>query len=351
MSKARQIACGAVLAAVLFTLLTAVALAATKTATPPSHSALAAGRWSFAFALIGLVVLLPAALALIGVVLWAVTLGEVPISTGGLGSVLKGAVIGADNRVSTSKVVAVTWTYAVASALLSLVIAKWWGHDEGYNAQQAIGLQAEYALLVGGPLGAAILAKGIVTQQQQAGDSGKRAGSPEASQLVSGDNGETDFGDLQYVIFNAVALTFFFGQFFHRPTDGLPNIPDVLLGLTSVSAVGYVSKKAIKSLAPTITKVEPPSGSPGDTVTIWGTGLFDVDNPLTTKPKVTFRSTKAHSHSVSAEVGTPGSEADGLYLPVVVPPHGVHSGTHKVAVRTVEGRFAQWAKNFTVKSR
>jgi hypothetical protein len=312
-----------------------------------SPEALEAGRWAFAIAIAGLVLLLPLLLWLLGLLLFVVTLGEVRPSGSGLGSLLRGVLIGADNRVSTSKVVAVTWTYAVASALLSIVIAKWLGHDQGYQAQQS-GLQAQYALLVGGPLGAAILAKGIVSSQQ-GGDTGTRAADEaHVSQLVSDDHGNTDLGDLQYVLFNAVALTFFFGEFIHLPTAGLPKIPDVLLGLTSVSAVGYVSKKTLTSLAPAITKIVPPHAKPGDTVTIWGTGLFDVDRQDDgPKPKVTFRSVVPHAHSVVAQVGDMDSEADGLYMAVTVPA-GLESGKHKVSVKTLEGRFTQWAKRFTV---
>jgi hypothetical protein len=37
------------------------------------------------------------------------------------------------------------------------------------------------------------------------------------------------------------------------PQLGLPTLPDVLLGLTSVSAVGYVGKKTLTPRVPTIT--------------------------------------------------------------------------------------------------
>jgi hypothetical protein len=208
---------------------------------------------------------------------------------GGLGAPvvfgwIRGAVIGVDKRVSTSKTVAVVWTYAVASALLSIVIAKWWGHPHAYNLQVKVGLQAGYALLIGGPLGAAIVAKGVVSSQVAKGQSKPAAtDGAKVSDLVNDDSGGTDLGDLQYVLFNAVALTFFFGELWGSPQLGLPTIPDVLLGLTSVSAVGYVTKKALPSQARAITRVEPSQVTLGvwqagkAQLRVLGTGLLNAD--------------------------------------------------------------------------
>ena len=106
-------------------------------------------------------------------------------------------------------------------------------------------------------MGAAILAKGIITAQLDAGTTSKPpADAATPTQLVTDDQDETDLGDLQYVLFNLVALLFFYGEFLRVPQDALPDIPDVLLGLTSVAAVGYVSKKALSS-PPAITAVLP----------------------------------------------------------------------------------------------
>ena len=43
----------------------------------------------------------------------------------------KSLVIGQDNRFSTSKTTALLWTYTVAVALGSFVVAKWLGHPGG----------------------------------------------------------------------------------------------------------------------------------------------------------------------------------------------------------------------------
>ena len=248
------------------------------------HEAKEAGRWSLLIASVGLLFVLPFLLWFLEVV--------VRLCTGNLAGLgapvvigwIRGAVIGADKRVSTSKTVAVVWTYAVASALLAIVIAKWWGHPHAYHAQVKVGLQAQYALLIGGPLGAAILAKGIVTSQVSEGQSKQDSTTgAKASDLVSNDEGNTDLGDLQYVLFNTVALVFFFGETLGSPQLGLPTIPDVLLGLTSVSAVGYVGKKALPSVARAITKVDPAKvelrtwRTGAVRLTIFGSGLLNAD--------------------------------------------------------------------------
>jgi hypothetical protein len=78
-----------------------------------------------------------------------------------------------DNWVSTSKTVPLVWTYTVAAALLSFLIARWMGHPGAYGKLANHGLNAEYALLIGGLLGAAILAKGIVSAQISSGATAK----------------------------------------------------------------------------------------------------------------------------------------------------------------------------------
>ena len=65
------------------------------------------------------------------------------------------------------------------------------------------------------------------------------------SQVFSADDGTTDIGDFQYVVFNLVTAAYFVAHFIREPASGLPVIPDTLLGLTSVSAALYVAKKAV----------------------------------------------------------------------------------------------------------
>jgi phospholipase C len=159
-------------------------------------------------------------------------------------------VIGKDHRISTSKTIAAVWTVVVAAALIGLVYANLLNHPQALDATDAGGVIGQYAVLFGGPLGAAILAKQIVTNQVTQNPGIKsRAEKPAVKDLIANDAGDTDLGDFQYVLFNLVALFYVISTLLHTPLNGLPHIPDVLLGLTSVSAVGYVGKKAVTPVA------------------------------------------------------------------------------------------------------
>ncbi|MDQ6606296.1 MAG: hypothetical protein M3Z06_07085 [Actinomycetota bacterium] len=170
----------------------------------------------------------------------------------------KAMVIGRDNRLSTSKTVAGLWTVVVAGGLVGFVYAQLLGHPQALDNTNHSGVVGQYALLFGGPLGAAIAAKGIVSRQVTNDPSAKSpAPRPKLQDLVADDAGNTDLGDFQYVLFNAVALFFVIGNLLVHSSGGLPRIPDVLLGLTSVSAVGFVSKKALVPPAGPTRKVLP----------------------------------------------------------------------------------------------
>lgn len=211
-----------------------------------------AARWGY---LIGLGIVV--AILLIGIV---------------AGARVRMLVVGQDGRVSTSKTIAASWTGVVAAALLGAVYANILNHPEALKAMGASGIVGQYAVLFGGPLGAAILSKQIAIGQ--AAKNPRTAGSPSLKDLIAGDAGDTDLGDFQYVLFNLVALIYVISTLVHSPTNGLPHIPGVLLGLTSVSAVGYVGKKVLiptSSLAATMT---PKHGAVDTDVTIKVTGVL-----------------------------------------------------------------------------
>jgi len=155
--------------------------------------------------------------------------------------------VGTDNRISTSKTIAAVWTFVVGAALFAVVYADILDHPAALEATNAGGRVGQYAVLFGGPIGAAILSKQIVGNQVSSSQNAKTtAASPALGDLIANDEGEADLGDLQYVIFNFVALVFvLLTMLVHEPLGGLPHIPDVLLGLTSVSAAGYVGKKLL----------------------------------------------------------------------------------------------------------
>lgn len=242
-----------------------------------ADAAARAGRWALAIALGFLVIGIPIIGTVIGWVTSTLRRTGRPVEPWSGRSLL----IGQDNRASTSKTTAVIWTFSVAAALLSFLIAEWLGYPHALTILKTQGLNAQYALLLGGPLGAAIAAKGIVSAQVAKGAVAKPVATtaPTPGQLVQNDAGRADLGDVQYMLFNLVALIFFYGELLRVPQLGMPTIPDVLLGLTSVSAVGFVSKKALYGPAG-ITDVTPKSAHVGDPVTITTAGLIQAPDDL-----------------------------------------------------------------------
>jgi hypothetical protein len=229
--------------------------------------------------------------------------------------------VGVDKRLSTSKTIAAVWTYLVASALLGFVVAKFAGYPLALEKMVHSGLAGQYGLLIGGPLGAAIAAKGIVSSQVSKKASAKTSssGSPTPTQLVQNDVGETDLGDFQYVLFNIVAMVFFVGSIIQSPAHGFPRIPDILLGLTSVAAAGYVTKKALPPTAPTA-KLAPSEGAAGTAVTITGTNLLTAELPRDTQVAVLFG-------NISVEVQEADRRADGFDQMTVKAPAGLAAGS------------------------
>ena len=310
------------------------ALAANAVAGQPSgHEAAEAGRWAFAIAAGFLIVGLPVLFWIARGLFWG-------IAGRGKGTPApkllwgKTLVIGQDNRFSTSKTTALLWTYTVAVALGSFVIAKWLGHPGGLAKLEHQGLDAKYALLIGGPLGAAILAKGIVTSQLESGASAKPpADSATPAQLVQNDEGGADLGDLQYLLFNTVALLFFYGEFMGRPQGGLPTIPDVLVGLTSVAAAGYVGKKALKSPG-TITEVTPSQAPVGEQVTLVTSGIVQSSDDLSLVT-VMFGSASARPVGGLAVTAT-----QGVLFKVEVP--AAAAGKVGIIVSVPNGKSAGW---------
>jgi hypothetical protein len=185
-----------------------------------------------------------------------------------LGAIL----VGKDHRTSTSKTVAFAWTLALAFGLMSLLVAVWLGDHDPWDAQIDRGLQEEYLLLLGGPFAAAILAKQVAVSQNEA-KTDAPVGEANASQLVNDDQGETDLGDFQYVLFNLIALAFFLGDFIGDLAGGFPALPAILTGLALTSTGGYGAKKLIAQAAPTLTSVLPNAAPAGAEIQVFGTNL------------------------------------------------------------------------------
>jgi hypothetical protein len=196
--------------------------------------------------------------------------GTRPQKRSWLGAILAGK----DNRTSTSKTVVFAWTFAIAFGLLSLLIADWLGDRGPWDAQVDRGIQEEYLLLLGGPFAAAILAKvAAINQTETKPDAPVGAAKPE--QLVNDDEGNTDLGDFQYVLFNLIGLAFFFGAFIGDLAEGFPVLPAILTGLVLTSTGGYAAKKLIAQATPAITSVVPAAAPAGAAdVKVFGTQLI-----------------------------------------------------------------------------
>jgi hypothetical protein len=300
---------------------------------PSVEEAQEAGRWALAIALAFLVVGVPLVAWIVRWIWWSVAGkgdgGEEPKLWWG-----RSLVVGQDNRASTSKTAALVWTYTLAAALLSFLIARWLGHPGGLDQLNAQGLNAQYAVLIGGPLGAAILAKSIVSSQVDSGSAAKPAAeSASPAQLVQGDSGEADLGDLQYLLFNVVALVFFYGELLRAPQAGLPTIPDVLVGLTSVAAVGFVAKKTLAGPA-AISEVRPLEAAVGAHVEIFTAGLIKSEDDLPALA-VSFGRTPADPAGLDLTTTT----TQGVLIDAVVPPSA--AGKVDLEVSVPSGKLAK----------
>ncbi len=174
---------------------------------------------------------------------------------------LTGMLIGQDGRFSTSYFQAWVWTVVVVWAFLFFVLlAAIGGPALDLGGDSLISVNPDYLLLLGGPYAALLIAMQIDQSKVAAGELQKvTASETTVTDLYSTDSGRTDLVDTQYLLFNAVALVFFFGAMIadHR---ALPDIPDQLIVLTSGAALGYVAGKAIKRNAPVITSIVPAGG-------------------------------------------------------------------------------------------
>jgi hypothetical protein len=181
-------------------------------------------------------------------------------------------VLGQDGRVSTSKTQFALWTLGLAYAFLVIIL-----HVGTFSSGT---LHPEYLLLLGFPAGAAGAASLLTSSKVQAGTITKtKAAAPTTSpagilgDIVSNDAGQTSLPDLQYFLFNLVALAAFFVAFSHDPSQ-LPQLPDALVGLTSASASAYLLGKSGASDAVAITTVVPGRCKVGDVLRIFGSNLL-----------------------------------------------------------------------------
>lgn len=182
---------------------------------------------------------------------------------------VKSLVMGADGRASTSKLQAVLWTAAVLYVFVFMLV---WGRStdcpatstsrpciEAVRGRAAFDsfirtdLQAEYYVLLGFPIAAALAAKALTSGKIANGTLTSEA-PPEGkgvvqgvSEVVGNDHGEADLLDAQYFAFTLLTLAFFAFEFFTTPANGLPNLPPTLVALSGFSVAAYTTKKALQT--------------------------------------------------------------------------------------------------------
>jgi hypothetical protein len=217
---------------------------------------------------------------------------------------LKAAIMGADGRASTSKTEVVIWTVAVIAGLVDLLLLTR-SVSGGTLFTDAVtkNWRPEYLVLLGLPAAAATVAKASVSasnngqgpvstetaaqfadakheatvaspapvtatitahltdapaalallaapQRVYARDpveGGVRGFAKGLAELLTSDNGEVAWADLQYVAFTIIAMVSFAAQLLGDPKNGLPPVPAALLTLMGVSATTYAANKTLET--------------------------------------------------------------------------------------------------------
>lgn len=187
--------------------------------------------------------------------------------------------VGLDGRTSVSRIAPALWTLALVVVMCRNANLVSWSGDK--LAATLKDHWEAYLILLGGPWATAVLAKATVNYKVTNGTLQKSSSDgPEVLDAIRDDGGQTSLVDAQYLLFNIVALTFFVAAYIAQGPD-LPEIPALLLALTSGAAAVYVGNKAAEQNRPTLTGLVPASVRPGDELTISGQNFI----PPGTTPK------------------------------------------------------------------
>ncbi|WP_405618066.1 hypothetical protein [Streptomyces sp. NBC_00076] len=190
-------------------------------------------------------------------------------------------VIGEDNRLSTSRAVAVGWVLFVAYAVLVLVgrLAAASDHTEretlisglelsrGAGVVTVLAVVCAIAVLVRRVVGLRVLGQRLQKV---------RADRPRAADLLTDDAGRGAFADIQYVVISTVALLFAAVRLARRP-DQLPDLPWGLAVVVLVSAGTYLAGKYAEGGRPVILSV------------VRAREAGDLDGPIRTGDDVEIR--------------------------------------------------------------
>jgi hypothetical protein len=181
------------------------------------------------------------------------------------------------------------------------------------------------------------------------------------TQAFSDDGGQTDLIDTQYLLFGAIALVVFIVMFLRDFASGLPELPDILVALSSVGATAYIANKwTAEDAKPHIDRVMPDKAKPGETIVIYGTNLLSVSQggkrlPPNGAVQVFFGSEAEVSLNLtSSEAKRSPSGSDYMRLKVPTPEAGDQNadGDQEVdlALRNAIGVFADNTVPFTILS-
>jgi len=223
--------------------------------------------------------------------------------------------------------------YALLSFFIADELGLRFGSDEDGFGNLAF--HEQYLLLLGGPFAAAVAAKGLTSQRAEDGTTLKStAETPDqqdisqgAREIISDDSGRTSLPDFQYFMFNLVALTIFLVSFIPHLQEGLPELPNFLVALTSLSALTYLGTKAVTRQTPTIAAIVPGKARRSETVEVSGTHF--TNGPNAPAPTVTIDGIPATA-TLKKRQRIPGDEV----VLVVTVPDAASVGTGKaLAVR------------------
>jgi hypothetical protein len=189
--------------------------------------------------------------------------------------------VGVDRRASTSKTQLLLWTLLVAFALSYIATRAVLSKSQTFvcppNPVVANCVLEEswstYLILLGLPAAAVVLAKGILAAKLAAGDVQKTtAAGPSASDVATDDNGKADLADVQYLVFNLIAMCYVAATVIDRGV--LPEVPAVLLALTGTAAGAYVLNKGFQTNKPLVTAVVPGVIAPELDIRVSGRNFF-----------------------------------------------------------------------------
>ncbi|MFI6930033.1 hypothetical protein [Streptomyces sp. NPDC050287] len=190
-------------------------------------------------------------------------------------------VIGEDNRLSTSRAVAVGWVLFVAYAVLVLVGRLAAASDHAERDALISGLQlargAGVVTVLAVVCGIAVLVRRVVGLRVLGQRLQKvRADRPRAADLLTDDAGRGTFADIQYVVISTVSLLFAAVRLARRP-DQLPDLPWGLAVVVLVSAGTYLAGKYAEGGRPVILSV------------VRAREAGDLDGPIRTGDDVEIR--------------------------------------------------------------